>query len=731
VTDGFPPGPPGRDASAVAGGTGAINQHVEPGAAAYANTGVHIGDVTITTVAARYRATTDLAEVADQLAQVVRTRRRDEEEQRQIHDPVPLPLRWQPVPGNLMDGWDSIRRAPVGGRCDPLPLTGHLDQIVEVYRRIPSGRLVVLGRAGSGKTTLARRFVLDVLDTRAATDAVPVIFSLGSWNPVTAGLRDWLVSQLVRDHRDLAATTGGGTRLAATLVETGRILPILDGFDEIADGLRRAALKELNTTRMPLLLTSRRTEYAAAVAETDVLTAAAGVELTDLPLTDVVDYLPRTTRRIISHGGSEVPLWDPVLRELQDHPGIPASVNLAAVLTTPLMVALARAIYSDTPDHDPFDLLKFATSEAIENHLVENFVPTVYRYRPNHQTTGHHRRWNPDRAEYWLGYLAWHLDQLDTPNLEWWRLGTTMKLRSLMVVVGVTVGLASGLVAGLVYGFEAGLVYGFASGLREAIVDAAMNGLGVGLTFGLMHGFATNMKVGGPVFEPSLMRIQFRGGTKKKLRESFLPRVGGGLAGGFLFGVLWALGGAAYLALLGYSGLVIALASGNELALGIGLGVAVGLVAALGAGFETVIKRERFARPLDLLNENRVTVLTQLLAVWLVIGSGYGITFGLANGIVPGLGAGLMVALGLGTMTAWGRWVVLARVWLPLTGRLPRDLNAFLDDAYYERGVLRQAGAVYQFRHARIQSHLSHVFQERHETRRPGSPGSADPAQGT
>lgn len=56
--------------------------------------------------------------------------------------------------------------------------------------------------------------------------------------------------------------------------------------------------------------------------------------------------------------------------------------------------------------------------------------------------------------------------------------------------------------------------------------------------------------------------------------------------------------------------------------------------------------------------------------------------------------------------TAWGQWVLLARIVLPLTGWLPWTPVAFLEDAY-QRGVLRQAGAVYQFRHARLQESLS------------------------
>jgi hypothetical protein len=58
------------------------------------------------------------------------------------------------------------------------------------------------------------------------------------------------------------------------------------------------------------------------------------------------------------------------------------------------------------------------------------------------------------------------------------------------------------------------------------------------------------------------------------------------------------------------------------------------------------------------------------------------------------------------SLTAWGQWLAVARIWLPLHGRLPWALIAFLDDAC-RRGVLRRAGAVYQFRHARLQDQLT------------------------
>lgn len=136
-----------------------------------------------------------LDDAANQLATAVGAQWRREEERRRVRDPFPLPVRWHHAPEALMDHPANVHRVPAGTTPEPLDLTGELDRIVEIYQLIPSGRLVILGQAGSGKTILALRFVVDLLGARATTDPVPVIFSLGSWNPTTTSLRDcWLTS---------------------------------------------------------------------------------------------------------------------------------------------------------------------------------------------------------------------------------------------------------------------------------------------------------------------------------------------------------------------------------------------------------------------------------------------------------------------------------------------------------------------------------------------------------
>ncbi|MFF2149638.1 helix-turn-helix domain-containing protein [Kitasatospora sp. NPDC058190] len=146
-----------------------------------------------------------LGDVAQSLAHDVHSRWMREEEQRRIHDPFPLPVRWRSAPEGLLDHWGNISGAAPEAAPGPLPLDGRLAQVTDVYRRIGSGRLVVLGRAGSGKTVLMLRFVLDYLAARSSGDPVPVVFSVGSWDPTLTGLRDWLIGRLLRDYPNLAA----------------------------------------------------------------------------------------------------------------------------------------------------------------------------------------------------------------------------------------------------------------------------------------------------------------------------------------------------------------------------------------------------------------------------------------------------------------------------------------------------------------------------------------------
>lgn len=688
-----------------------------------------------------------LADAVRDLATEVRRRWRREEEQRRVHDPFPLPVRWTSAPAALVDRAENIQRLGPGEELGRVDLDGDLRSTADVYRRIPSGRLVVLGRAGSGKSVLTIRLALDLLDPAAPYGRVPVIFSVGSWDPSAAALRDWMIGRLLRDHPHLSRRPSGGATLAAALIDADLVLPVLDGFDEIAEGLRPEALDALNASSLPLVLTSRREEYAEAVrAARSPLVWAGAVELTDLTPDDLADYLPRTARAV--GRADDVPeapaarrsMWDAVLAELRGSGGSgdPASTRLAAVLATPLMVVLARTLYSESASRDPAELLdpvRFPSVRSLEEHLLAGFVPAVYRRRAPERDSGGRRPKtpyaDPAKAERRLGHLAHHLVRLDheRQDLAWWRLGRSLSRWSrtwaFTLATAVSVTLAVWTVGVLLNPLPLGAV----------LLQGLLMGPAAGLTFGAVY--ALTDRYGGEAFEPTRVRLTLRfthgGPVHRPLRTVALRSVQG-LLGGTVAGIGCACALTLERALVQRIPLldqdVVVGTLLNMVIFGLIFGSAGGLVFGAMGLLEAPVDVMTAATPVSLLAANRATAARQFL----ILAPALSVTIAVGGYLIVELLRGVMgplhwevadsvlfgAACGLGgaasyvlTFTAWGQWLVLARIWLPLAGRLPWDPAAFLDDAY-RRGVLRQTGAVYQFRHARLQHHLGRVFRERH-----------------
>lgn len=67
-----------------------------------------------------------------------------------------------------------------------------------MYSRLPHGRLVILGGAGAGKSGALLLLLLEALERRAdivddvvrAREPVPVLLTLGAWDPQRETLRD-------------------------------------------------------------------------------------------------------------------------------------------------------------------------------------------------------------------------------------------------------------------------------------------------------------------------------------------------------------------------------------------------------------------------------------------------------------------------------------------------------------------------------------------------------------
>jgi NACHT domain-containing protein len=246
----------------------------------------------------------NLGQVADQLAVAVGAQWEAEAAIRRLNDPYPLPVSWTAADPSLTDSWESLVTLATSGAGWPPPepgrtwaagqgeLAGEGGQLVNVLARVPTGRLVVLGEPGAGKTMLMVRLVLDLLARRTKGGPVPFLASIASWNSAEEDLHDWLGAQLLIDHPVLASPRAEGmtdSTGAAALLASGLILPVLDGLDEIPDQARGSAISRINDALRPgerVVVTCRSREYWDAVRSQDgagvTLRGAAAVQLCPL-----------------------------------------------------------------------------------------------------------------------------------------------------------------------------------------------------------------------------------------------------------------------------------------------------------------------------------------------------------------------------------------------------------------------------------------------------------------
>jgi hypothetical protein len=253
------------------------------------------------------------------------------------------------------------------------------------------------------------------------------------------------------------------------------------------------------------------------------------------------------------------------------------------------------------------------------------------------------------------------------------------------------------------------------AGVFVGVIAGGFDGvLAYGLTAGFMFGLTVGLTVGayfdGP--EPSRVRLRIRARTQQ-IRQ--------GIVAGLPYGIVIGLVG----------GPLVGLVTGPLV--GLAAGLAYVLTNGLMKGLVAPVDVSTAVSPPDLLMIDRKTTVSYWLAYGLAVGLGskfaggvmyrpvLGLVFGLTGGLVLGLVLVVVLVLRSGharqimgafPATAWARWMVLSRIYLPLTGRLPWPVMTFLDDAY-QRGVLRQVGAVYQFRHARLQDHLVRAYRTR------------------
>lgn len=613
-------------------------------------------------------------------------------------------------------------------RSDQGARSGSLADIADFYLGLQHGRMVILGAPGAGKTVLANQLLLDLVDRllsgadgRAGRVVVPVRMSLPAFDPaayaasaggqVASRLESWMAQYL-------ADVFGLQDALARALISRGWILPVLDGLDEMdpddaGAGRGAAVIRGLNHPGAgglrQVVVTCRNDRYqalsaiAAAPGQEAVLQDAAAIEIEHLSAERAAGYI--SGRYPDPASGQAQQRWATVVDELRSAPGGP----LAQVLGSPLKLFMAITEYHERQSQ-PAELIAMP-AEALNAHLIANFLPAVTRQHPR----PHGSPYDHTDVARWLRTLAQHLDaqkrmggsasDLDLSTL-WTAAGDRWPRYASAALHVLAAGLPW-LIPGILYLLSFGRSFDPRGSLTILLSLVAL--------LGFVAWRASRRQVNTSRLDIS----QYRTARSRLLLAASLAL---GIAFGFaiqpIFGIPFifgfkgkiALGLASGLALWAWAGLrrqpaairqpseLVTQGRTYDLVIRIGFCLGVGLLLGLGLGLAPINFLTSLYSPCTVATcvENisaRGIVYTYAPSLYIY----FQITFGVA--------VGFLIAGLLGADSPWLRYFI-STLLLAHRRRLPLRPARFIDWAY-AAGLMRMSGVAAQFRHREIQEALA------------------------
>jgi len=666
-----------------------------------------------------------------------------------------LVVGWRPAaePGRDPAALQSV---PAGETIDVGPLAGHLRD---------GHWLAVLGQGGSGKTTLALLLMETLLADRNGSDPVPVLLPAASLAPGEM-VRSWIARTVADRYPSLRDAQAYGPDAHGDLVARRKVLPVIDGLDDLEPRPRAALLGALQRALgrdQALVVTCRPPEYHQAVAEIGrAPQGMAVIELQPVTAADAAVFLERGA------AGPDGPSWHLIAAEIRSRPDGP----LAQALSSPLMASLVRSAYAGRAEAAAA-LAAHGDAATIEDQILDALVPTRFHEDATSENQRPSRPVSADDADRWLAFLATRLAREGSYELDWRRLrhtfpafrtplrwavlggalawaaaGTLFGMSRGMaagVSAGVLAGIGQGLDAALVVGaiylvaplsYPAGAViapwvqwlrrrirtplrtalmvpaaYALESGLRDGITaaahDSASRAAAAGLTAMALNWLVATVVIG--LATRALLLNQAENPVYFSLR---VPGRRAAFARTLATGLLWGTG-LGFVAGYGVKILSSTLAGEHPLwYLGMPAGAVLGAAFALVQWGRTPVRSAPAASPASVLRADRNLVLLLAAAFLVVLPAFYGAAFAtrsepwvLARFGCYGLGIGLVIWLAIALSHAWPQYLVTAG-WHAAHGRLPWRLASFLAGAR-DLEILRQRGGTYQFRHARLQDRLA------------------------
>ena len=632
--------------------------------------------------------------------------------EKSVHEAALLELGLELREEAVDNPWRMVIEGPDQTR-ETLPRERKIKDIFDEANRL----LLILGEPGSGKTTtllqLARDLIAEV-DLSTFTQPIPVILNLSTWTNKAQPLDEWLVAELNSKYR---LPKKDGQRW----LKERRILPLLDGLDEVRAENRAACVEKINQLvtdygLQGLVVCSRIKDYTALNVR---LAFYRAIYIQPLTPEQVDEYLERAGEKLAS------------LRTT-----LQADLALRSMAQSPLILNIMSLAYQNTSAED-LSNPSLNTDKSRRQHLLDTYIARMFSRK------GGTRLYEDEQTKQRLSWLAQNMQKhnqevflieglqpswLSTSRWQWVYVLASRMIAWLMY--GLSVGLTNGLIGLLIFGLGIGLPIGLIDLLRFellrkrtrtrepqgfwwSVINIVMIWLIVGLIVGLIMGFFGGLMFGlsvglivGLIFgiRGSKQSLENDIQTVEALRWSW-HRAGVGLIYGLIFGLIFGLVFALIYGLIG--GVIFGLIFGLSLGPSGGLigGLIGGLTAAIFNGLNgEIIETKSFP--------NQGTWLSIRNAIF--GGLIYGLIFGLIGLLIfglslsSGLSGGFIGVMWYGGLDVFQHYTL--RLILLLQGHTPANYTRFLDYAV-DRIFLQKVGGGYRFIHRLLLEHFAEMSE--------------------
>ncbi len=247
--------------------------------------------------------------------------------------------------------------------------------LVQIYDEA-DGELLILGEPGAGKTTLLLELTRDLIARAEQNDIlpIPVVFNLSSWAEKQHPLARWLIEELESKYQV-------PRNLGRAWMAQERILPLLDGLDEVKQEMRSACIDAVNAYRVqhqqtPPVVCSRSAEYFTQQQRFTFLRA---VMIQPLTAQQIDAYL--------TNAGGQLEAV---------HEAVRTNTVLHDLVTTPLLLSILVLAYQGRS----LDDLQRADPHEAQQQLFATYIQRMLKRRSSDP------RFPEQQTIHWLSWLA-------------------------------------------------------------------------------------------------------------------------------------------------------------------------------------------------------------------------------------------------------------------------------------------------------------------------------------